>query len=130
MGGSYFSPHINWLRCCLPMQSRFDPWSGNKIPVASQPEDPTKAEAENYCNKLNYIEEKQRCKSYSVKELCSYGGRKKSHNVFLDLGTKMSSILKKLHFMVIVLKTILIVIQLIGQMLYPSTRSFHVNYYR
>lgn len=40
------------------------PGQGNKIPVAAARRPKPKTEA--MCNKLNYIEEKQRCKSYSV----------------------------------------------------------------
>ena len=71
------------------------PGQGNKIPLASQPEDQN-LRLKQYCNKLNYIEEKQRCKSYSVKELyfLPLGDTKKSITYFWILGTKMSSILK------------------------------------
>ena len=44
------------------------PGQGNKILLALQPEDQN-LRPEQYCNKLIYTEEKQRCKSYSVKEL-------------------------------------------------------------
>lgn len=44
------------------------PGQGNEIPLALQPEDQN-LRPKQYFNKLNYIEEKQRCKSYSVKEL-------------------------------------------------------------